>query len=134
MSTYYRKVLAGEKESIPYRPRIAKCLGSINAAILFQQIVFHWEGTPFYKFKSPCGHALYRTGDSWVEELAFSTREFDTARAVLSNDKVTAFGPLVSHKTDMGRLTWYELREAARDWLLKTTYECALEADHEKRN
>jgi len=122
MSTYYRKVLAGEKESIPYRPRIASFLGSINAAILLQQIIFRWEGRKFYKFKEPCAHELYRAGDSWTEELAFTVREFDTARAVISKENVTALGPLVSHKTDIARLTWYELHESAKEWLFDKVY------------
>lgn len=122
MSTYYRKVLAGEKESIPYRPRIALFFESVHAAILLQQIIFRWEGKKFYKFKEPCTHKLYRSGDSWTEELSFSRREFDAARTILSNEKATDLGPLVSHKTDMARLTWYELHEAATEWLLNVIY------------
>jgi hypothetical protein len=74
--------LAQERMVIPYRPELAKHLKSINSAILLQQIIFRWIGNgrrPFYKFKEPCRHSKYRPGDSWVEELGFSRREFDTA-------------------------------------------------------
>lgn len=40
---------------------------------------FDRSGDGFYKFLEPCQHAAYREGDSWVEELGFSSEEFRTA-------------------------------------------------------
>jgi hypothetical protein len=37
------------------------------------------HGKPFYKFKAPCEHALYKEGDSFTEELGFSVDEFTNA-------------------------------------------------------
>ena len=37
------------------------------------------NGKPFYKFKSPCEHKMYKKGDSFTEELGFSIDEFTTA-------------------------------------------------------
>lgn len=76
------KMFGDDKKSIPYRPRIAKVVGSITAAILLQQVVYRWNGNgqkAFYKFKSPCPHTLYQEDDSWTEELGFSKAEFDCA-------------------------------------------------------
>lgn len=60
---------------IPYRPFLRQLVGDVNAAILLQQIAFRYvshDRKPFYKFVEPCEHPLYRPGDSWAEELAFS--------------------------------------------------------------
>lgn len=69
--------------SIPYIPAIRILTGSVNAAILFQQLNFRFEKKPagFYKFQSPPAqpHDKYRVGDSWTEELMFSKEEFRTA-------------------------------------------------------
>jgi len=37
----------------------------------------------FYKFLEPCGHRLYRAGDSWSEELGFSRKVFNRAFALI---------------------------------------------------
>ncbi len=76
------QIFANDKRMILYRPEWRKFTGSVLATILLQQIIFRWDQNgrqPFYKFKAPCEHSLYRDGDSWLEELGFSTREFDNA-------------------------------------------------------
>lgn len=72
----------GQLDSIPYRKELREICGSVTASILFQQILYRAKGAgfkPFYKFKQPCSHDLYKSGDSWCEELGFSKKEFDTA-------------------------------------------------------
>jgi hypothetical protein len=82
-SPQYAKVIAEDKRAVAYRPILAKLTGSATAAVLLQQILFHFDNRdnqPFYKFKQPCESCeLYREGDSWCEELGFTRSEFDTA-------------------------------------------------------
>ncbi len=76
------KYLADIREGIPYRKSLRKHVGSIAATILIQQLDFHFADYPdgIYKFLAPTpGHPDYREGDSWVEELAFSEKEFRAA-------------------------------------------------------
>jgi hypothetical protein len=73
--------LAPFARPIPYFPRLRKFLGSVTATILFQQLEYWADkcGDGFYKFLEPCAHHLYKEGDSWFEELAFSPDEFRSA-------------------------------------------------------
>jgi len=81
------QILYHDKKVIPYRRELRPLLGSVNATILFQEAVYlHGlknkddEMRPFYMFKQPPNkHPLYSPGQSWVELLGFSPREFDTA-------------------------------------------------------
>jgi hypothetical protein len=117
--------LAEDSELIPYRKSLRQIAGSVTSTILLQQIIFrskqkNWE--PFYKFKEPCTHSLYKSGDSWTEELGFSRREFDTAlknigtkiktgmskERFLETEHSDASG-LVAYWTDNRRITWYQL-------------------------
>lgn len=110
--------LAASRHVITYRPDIARALSSVLSTILFQQISYWWKcngSKPFYKFKTPCAHRLYKPGDSWIEELAFSRHEFDSALQNIGH-KITHGGKredapdaLVWYWTDGKRVTWYEL-------------------------
>ena len=76
--------LKTDKNIIAYRPEFTQITGSINTAILLNQIIYHYydkygNGSRFYKFSAPCKHDGYRNGDSWIEELGFTLREFNGA-------------------------------------------------------
>jgi hypothetical protein len=77
MSVSY-ELLKEDKRVIAYRPRLSRMIGT-TAAILLQQIIYWYNHEPFYKFKTRCHNEKYKEGDSWTEELGFSTSEFDTA-------------------------------------------------------
>ena len=116
-------ILGEDPEVIPYRKSLRPITNSVTATILLQQIIHRSakkNGEPFYKFKSPCGHDMYRAGDSWTEELGFSTKEFDTALSKIgtkitkgtSKDEAYAKTDptgLVIYWTDAQRVTWYHL-------------------------
>lgn len=108
-------VLQEDKKRISYRPELNKITNSITATILLYQIIFRsTNGEPFYKFKSPCSHPLYKEGDSWIEELGFSICEFDTALSKIStriNSKtdISQIKTPVYHWTTIDRVTYYQL-------------------------
>lgn len=100
------KLLAMDKTVILYRPQFNKFTGSPLATILLNQIIYWWDkagNKPFYKFKEPCAHRLYREGDSWCEELGFSKRNFE------SSVKALVEADLITHRVDNARLTWYSI-------------------------
>jgi len=121
VATLVFKLIAEDKEIIAYRPRLNQITGSVTATILLQQIVFRYNNSqqrPFYKFRAPCAHQLYRPDDSWMEELAFTGEEFDSALKrigtkvhkgeskfeALKKEDTTG---LVIYWTDSNRITWY---------------------------
>jgi uncharacterized phage protein (TIGR02220 family) len=123
------EVIKHDGRQIIYRPELNKVTGSVTATILFQQILYRFErngGKPFYKFKEPCTHDLYVSGDSWTEELGFSRAEFDTALKSMSA-KVNSRGPrpdnvLIWYWTDMERRTFYALNEAYAHKVINSLY------------
>lgn len=111
---------------IAVTPDLIALAGDGNAAILLAQILFWWKVAgrrKFYKFNSPCDHALYRRGDSWAEEVCLKRTMFATARRrvavkvrISSPDEIqSAFakGALVVYGTDENHLTWYLVNEPA---------------------
>jgi hypothetical protein len=128
-STYPKKdlldIFADDKKLIVYRPEWRKISGGlVTGAILLQQIIFHWnqqKRKPFYKFKAPCDHSLCIEGDTWIEELGFSTREFDTAMKhigqKLSKRRLAKDPTLKNHDKpvewwiDENHLTWFTIHE-----------------------
>lgn len=66
---------------IKYQPALRKIAGSLSATVLMSQLEYWFskQGRAFYKFIEPCDHKLYKEGDSWSEELAFSGAEFRNA-------------------------------------------------------
>ncbi len=134
------KQLSDDKDAIPYRKRLRPITGSVTATILLQQMVYlddKKQGEPFYKFKSPCDHELYRDDDSWVEDLGFSIKEFDTAlkkigtkvtKGISKGEAYQKTDPtgLVIYWTDSDRVTWYHLN---RDLLGKYLLGIYLESD-----
>ena len=138
------KLFGGDKESIPYRPRVAMIVGGVSNAILFQQIVYRWNGNeqkPFYKFKEPCAHHLYKEGDSWLEELGFSRREFDNGIAEIGIKKtkdVTLKDAIEQCKEQRkpviywitpGRVTFYTIVLDAMYAVLSAAYDMPLKYD-----
>jgi hypothetical protein len=109
----------GERQLI-YRPILRKITGSTNAAILLNQICFHFMNNDcqaFYKFIKPCKHQKYRVGDSWTEELGdLSFDEFNTAirkiatKVTTGSNKWQLYGnAMVIYWTDSSRVTWFEV-------------------------
>lgn len=138
----------GSNRVIAYRPEFRDVFPnkrlSATSTILFQQILFRFkpdkskQGEPFYKFKEPCEHRLYRDGDSWCEELGFTKKEFDTAlkhiayRYSKTNeaDKVDGYKTLddclkdhaIVYQVDSNRLTNYHVNEALTNQMIEDLY------------
>lgn len=77
------KALALSTDIIPYIKALRQLpsVKTASDAILLQQLDYWSLRYPdgFYKFLAPCDHENYKEGDSWTEELAFSSDEFRTA-------------------------------------------------------
>lgn len=126
-------MIADDKRTIAYRPRLNTITGSVNATILFQQIVFRWEnneGKPFYKFSAPAPeNKHYRKGDSWQEELGFTRSEFEGARNRIavqvgkgqSKDELLQDYAIVYWR-DHQNLTWYDLNAEIVEHMIASAY------------
>lgn len=70
---------------IKFYPGIKSSLGCEKATLILGRLEYWFEKykTGFYKFVEPCGHPLYREGDSWSEELGFSRKIFAKAFALI---------------------------------------------------
>lgn len=152
--TRYPAVTTGGRmlaeRAILYRPRLKLLTNNINAAILLSQINYWWferKQTVFYKFAAPCGHRLYKPGDSWQEELAFTRTELETALKHIGSkirpnvdtaELRDVYGSLydgtgelppveriVLYWRDSDNVTWYELNTELQEAHLDRTYsEC----------
>jgi hypothetical protein len=65
------------RASIPFRKELFDQFGSIESALLFQQIIYCWHSfgrKPFYMFFEPCKDDLYdeQKGNSWLDLLGLS--------------------------------------------------------------
>ena len=115
----YSDILAEDKCLIVVRPSLVKIAGSFLGAAILGQVIYWWKKSgnqPFYKFKEPCKHEKYIEGDSWAEELAVSTEQFDTAMK-----RLLATG-LVSAQVNASRLTFYTLNEVELEVKAKAFY------------
>lgn len=106
---------------ICYYPELVKRVGSINAALMMAQLEFWFkvtEGRPFYKFLEPCGHELYKEGDSWAEELGMTSSEIRSAfkrigtiykskRAFMESEDVFKGKPYASYYDRIRKTTYY---------------------------
>jgi hypothetical protein len=73
---------ANTSRIIPYNPLYRQTGKTVTGAILFQQLEYWFAkmGKPFYKFTEPSEkNSYYKEGQSWTEELGFSSDEFRTA-------------------------------------------------------
>lgn len=108
-------------KTICYYPELVQRTGSINAALMMAQLEFWFkvtEGRPFYKFLEPCGHELYKEGDSWSEELGMTGSEVRTAfkrigtiykskRAFKESQDVFKGKPYASYYDRIRKTTYY---------------------------
>lgn len=106
---------------ICYYPELVQKAGSINAALMMAQLEFWFkvtEGKPFYKFLEPCGHELYKDGDSWAEELGMTSSEIRSAfkhigtiykskRAFMESQDVFKGKPYASYYDRIRKTTYY---------------------------
>lgn len=106
---------------ICYYPELVQRAGSINSALMMAQLEFWFkvtEGRPFYKFLEPCGHELYKEGDSWSEELGMTSSEIRSAfkrigtiykskRAFRESQDVFKGKPYASYYDRIRKTTYY---------------------------
>lgn len=129
-------ILARDKNIKLYRPELNQITGSVTATLLLQQMIYwgideNGEAIEFYKFKQPCKHELYKSGDSWCEELGLTEEEFDTAikkigfkrgkspQGQVPKDEASA---LVIYYTDSSRVTKYTVNVGLLGNWLKSVY------------
>jgi hypothetical protein len=132
----YRDLLDEDRDLISYRRKLNQLTEDVLATILLQQISYWYkknEDRPFYKFRAPCGHKLYKDGDSWAEELGVSARQFDRAvskiatkvtkgqskAGLLASENNTC---LVIYWTDSSRTTWWQLNVPLLEKRLEELY------------
>lgn len=108
-------------KTICYYPELVQRTGSINAALMMAQLEFWFKvtgGRPFYKFLEPCGHELYKDGDSWAEELGMTSSEIRSAfkrigtiykskRAFKESQDVFKGKPYASYYDRIRKTTYY---------------------------
>ena len=106
---------------ICYYPELVQKAGSINATLMMAQLEFWFKltgGRPFYKFLEPCGHELYKEGDSWSEELGMTSSEIRSAfkhigtiykskRAFRESQDVFKGKPYASYYDRIRKTTYY---------------------------
>lgn len=75
------KAVATNSDFLPLRRSFIRLTGSYYAATFLNQVIYWYQKSgnkPFYKFRAPNNHELYKEGDSWCEELELTPTEFDT--------------------------------------------------------
>jgi hypothetical protein len=102
-----------------YHPRWNQLTGSSAATLLLGHILYWWRRAgrrPFCKYAAPCPSA--GPGTTWLEELGFSRRQFETARGKIAAkitrgvSKTEALQThLVIYWTDRQHRTWYQVNE-----------------------
>lgn len=99
-----------------YRKDLNVITGGVIGSIMLGQLIY-WAAKndykPFYKFIQPCGHALYKEGDSWAEELGIDDK------TISRNFKKFEELGILTRKTDLNRLTWHTINKEILDELLK---------------
>lgn len=99
-----------------YRKDLNAITGGVIGSIMLGQLIY-WAAKndykPFYKFIQPCGHALYKEGDSWAEELGVDDK------TISRNFKKFEELGILTRKTDLNRLTWHTINKEILDELLK---------------
>lgn len=75
------RLLSITRNFIAYMPELNPISGGILPSILMQQLDYWFHRYPdgYWKFLAPCGHLMYKEGDSWTEEIGMSQHEFRTA-------------------------------------------------------
>jgi len=107
-------ILQWEKNSIPYRPEVAREIWVVSAIIL-QQMIYRRNWKKFYKFTEPSKNEKYRGWDSWTEELWMNIKQFKNNLKKIAfklgktKNEIEKENALIIYYTDSNRLTWYEL-------------------------
>lgn len=99
-----------------YRKDFNAITGGVIGSIMLGQLIY-WASKndykPFYKFIQPCGHALYKEGDSWAEELGIDDK------TISRNFKKFEELGILTRKTDLNRLTWHTINKEILEEFLK---------------
>ena len=85
------KIIANDKNIIPYRKELNLITGGALESIFLAQLLYWYEVNDcneFFKFREPCEHSLYKEGDSWVEELGFSIKIINRIIKVFKKDDI----------------------------------------------
>ena len=111
------KALAIGLKAKLYFKEFNKITESVHCSLFLGQLIY-WadknDYKPFYKFRQPCQHELYKEGDSWAEELDFEIRMIDKCIKTLKELGI------LETKTTIQRVTFYELKiEKLNDILSK---------------
>ena len=111
------KALAIGLKAKLYFKEFNKITGGVHCSLFLGQLIY-WadknDYKPFYKFRQPCQHELYKEGDSWAEELDFEIRMIDKCIKTLKELGI------LETKTTIQRVTFYELKiEKLNDILSK---------------
>ena len=105
------------------------------STIVLQQVLYWWNKSKrkqFYKFRDKCNHALYSEGDSWIEELGFTGREFDTAikrigfKLGKTDNDIKKEEAFIIYFRDKQGVTWWDINA---DYLEKRMIEIFSKAD-----
>ena len=124
------KALAIGLKAKLYFKEFNKITESVHCSLFLGQLIY-WadknDYKPFYKFRQPCQHELYKEGDSWAEELDFEIRMIDKCIKTLKELGI------LETKTTIQRVTFYELKiEKLNDILSKNAiYENSQNAIYE---
>ena len=101
------KALAIGLKAKLYFKEFNKITGGVHCSLFLGQLIY-WadknDYKPFYKFRQPCQHELYKEGDSWAEELDFEIRMIDKCIKTLKELGI------LETKTTIQRATFYELK------------------------
>lgn len=114
------KIIANDKNIIPYRKELNLITGGALESIFLAQLLYWYEVNDcneFFKFREPCEHSLYKEGDSWVEELGFSIKIIDRIIKVFKDKG------FLTTRTTMDRVTYYALNIELINELLESIYE-----------
>ena len=113
------KIIANDKNIIPYRKELNLITGGALESIFLAQLLYWYEVNDcneFFKFREPCEHPLYKEGDSWVEELGFSIKIINR---IIKSFKEKGF---LTTRTTVDRVTYYKLNIELIDELLSDIY------------
>lgn len=106
---------------VAYHPTLARFFGSVNAALLFQQIRYWVDRT-----NNPLG--VYKTSDEFTEELGISYREQVTARKILTaSGFVIETNKRLEHRLYY-RIDWDAFNYAFDQWAVKNSPELLISA------
>ena len=110
-----------------YRPVLNRFTKSVIATLILNQAMY-WanKSNPFYKFKLPCGHPLYKPGDSWCEEMGLTRAEFDTGLKYLGQKISKKIVPdqeaYIWYWSDMDNKTYYCVNWGKVDRVIAEAY------------